>query len=49
MTGCSYSTLGHVLWSDPVCCGCNQSQCTQFRWNESDMTRWNQMRLWMLH
>jgi len=34
VTDRSHSKLDCVLWTDPVFCVCDQSKCTQFRWNE---------------
>jgi len=47
VTGHSHGELSCVLWSDPVCCGYNQSQCTPFRWNK---VRWDNVRwvIWTL-
>jgi len=43
LTGRSHGELGRAPWTDPVGRGCDQTQRTQFRWNEVrwDVTRWN--------
>jgi len=36
----SHGDSDRAPWSDPVCRGCDQSQCAQFGWNE---VRWDEM------